>query len=62
MTVVYRLTECTLREDDYCNTGLTLGIYANEEKALMERDRLRATVRNEERRLAIVVTPETLIE
>lgn len=60
--IVYRLTECTLRDDDYCNTGMTLGIYADENKAIAERDRLRSKMRDEERRLAIAVVPETVIE
>lgn len=60
--IVYRLTECTLRDDDYCNTGMTLGIYAEKEKAIAERDRLRSKIRDEERRLAITVVPETVIE
>ena len=60
--IVYRLTECTLRDDDYCNTGMTLGIYAEKEKAIAERDRLRSKMRDEERRLAITVVPETVIE
>ena len=60
--IVYRLTECTLRDDDYCNTGMTLGIYAEKEKAIAERDRLRSKIRDEKRRLAITVVPETVIE
>ena len=59
MTYVYILKRWA---DSNCNESLTLGVYANMDKAVAELDRIRSTIKNPHERWQYDITSEYVIE